>query len=79
MTVKGQQTEEFSVCRSVCTGGSEHKIVNEDVAAFRKALKCSFGRQRGYTEEFEWRLALLRSALGKLNLQQCTGLVQRES
>lgn len=43
MTVKRQRTEEFSVCRSVCTGGSEHKIVNEDVAAFRKALKCSFG------------------------------------
>lgn len=33
MTVKGQQAEEFSVCKSVCTGGREHKIVNKDVTA----------------------------------------------
>lgn len=33
----------------------------------------------GKGEEFEWRIALMRSALGKLNLQQCTGLVQTES
>lgn len=55
---------------------NEHKIVNKDVVAFGQALKCSSGRQRGNIKGFARRITLLRSAS---NLQQCPGLVGRES
>lgn len=41
---------------------NEHKIVNKDVVAFGKGLKCSSGRQRGDIKGFERRITLLRSA-----------------